>query len=688
MRRCLLVACLLTASLAFAEKRASYRLCVSSMSTVGTTGSLCRNLDSLSRQVELSSDDRLYMWTTDDGWRAALGVVNPQETVLSPSVLDKKMVRFRLRSGSKFWPEPVEITVNQSSSHRSWVWSVPGGKEPEIQIAFPDGAYDATFRAAHHYPLTVNSNAVRSSQTLALVPHPMIVGRVVEKATRQGLPGATISDEESTLLASVTEMDGGFQFELERSIPKELRIGFVGRATSVIALKNEGDVDIGIVELSKGATVTLALPSNIREHSDIELLEVPNEGERRPIRRLTTQDASPTVFRDLAAGSYQVVVSRSELEKVGVRFELSEGEEKQISVPASDVELRLAVRDRRGPVRATVRLMNQDERWSGEITTDENGHFQGHIWQEGKYTAIVNVEQRSTPFGANRRLVQGDSFWEIEVKGTKFEGVVKSPAGGPVVGARVDILSEWPTGQQRRRVTTNDAGSFAADFVPPGSQALRVTAEGFLPFDTSFQTVESDVERDFDIHLKKGQLKVVHVVSRDNVPLPNAVLYESISGSTLRTGSDGIGTIPLPDGAVCEVFVIPADGSLATATVRANDENENIVVPPGDAILRIRIEDETGTPVPGVTLLLRANGYFVPLEVMNLIAPGAPFSLRTDANGYISFNRLPIGVYDIWAVFDWSRLGDFAMSPPPPVAQIAAQAGVNDVTVVVKREVK
>ena len=99
----------------------------------------------------------------------------------------------------------------------------------------------------------------------------------------------------------------------------------------------------------------------------------------------------------------------------------------------------------------------------------------------------------------------------------------------------------------------------------------------------------------------------------------------------LRTDSDGIGTIPLPDGAVCEVFVIPADGSLATATVRANDENENIVVPPGDAILRIRIEDETGTPVPGVTLLLRANGYFVPLEVMNRIAPGAPFSLRTDA---------------------------------------------------------
>src|SRR5215831_11156451 len=71
-----------------------------------------------------------------------------------------------------------------------------------------------------------------------------------------------------------------------------------------------------------------------------------------------------------------------------------------------------------------------------------------------------------------------------------LNGTVLDSAGGAVAGARVEITGPGSP----RAASTNEAGAFSIDAIPAGRYSIRITANGFAPYDGSIQVPSEAIQ--------------------------------------------------------------------------------------------------------------------------------------------------------------------------------------------------
>jgi vitamin B12 transporter len=96
-----------------------------------------------------------------------------------------------------------------------------------------------------------------------------------------------------------------------------------------------------------------------------------------------------------------------------------------------------------------------------------------------------------------------------------LNGTVLDSAGGAVVGARVEIAGP----ESQRAASTNEAGAFSIDAIPPGHYSIRITANGFAPYDGSIQ-VPSEATQ-LTLQVAPHSDDVIVTTTRVETPLAN-----------------------------------------------------------------------------------------------------------------------------------------------------------------------
>jgi len=96
-----------------------------------------------------------------------------------------------------------------------------------------------------------------------------------------------------------------------------------------------------------------------------------------------------------------------------------------------------------------------------------------------------------------------------------LNGTVLDSAGGAVAGARVEITGPGTPSA----ASTNETGAFSIDEIPPGRYSMRITANGFAPYEASIQVPSAAIQ--LTLQLAPHSDDVIVTTTRVETPLAN-----------------------------------------------------------------------------------------------------------------------------------------------------------------------
>ena len=166
----------------------------------------------------------------------------------------------------------------------------------------------------------------------------------------------------------------------------------------------------------------------------------------------------------------------------------------------------------------------------------------------------------------------------------------------------------------------------------------------------------TDSARTVEIPLERGTVFVVSLVTPAGDPVARAIVIDGLGDGINPDdfySSDGAGQVTLrlrPDDART-LYILPREGSLAIAEVRAANaaEGVRVVVPPAVGTIRIRAI-AGGKPLARVMPLFRWNGRLIPPPIPRFFPFADPgkIGIWTDENGYAELKAMPAGVYEFF----------------------------------------
>jgi uncharacterized GH25 family protein len=230
-------------------------------------------------------------------------------------------------------------------------------------------------------------------------------------------------------------------------------------------------------------------------------------------------------------------------------------------------------------------------------STDEQGQYTVSGVEEGDYSVEVIDMQRYSPY-TTAYTVRGSATFDVEFSTSAIRGtVVDAATSEPLPNAEIQVNAAAPTESFRmaRGATTDAAGTFMLESVPPGNYVVRSSKSGYGT-DTREVTLS---ERPEELQVKMSRsdsitLKIVD--ARDGRPLGGMVWVYDAQGrivyDTMRMfrGDSDAGEMSLP----------LAPGSY-TATVTANNyASVNIAVQSPSPARSIAL-------TPGGRLLIRSK---------------------------------------------------------------------------------
>lgn len=199
--------------------------------------------------------------------------------------------------------------------------------------------------------------------------------------------------------------------------------------------------------------------------------------------------------------------------------------------------------------------------------------------------------------------------------GARYGGVIRNETGAPVpnvaVGVYVALLgcssrNEWQTSS----VLTGADGRWTSPVLPSGRQPSITLEHPEYPAQNA-QGLRQDALREqrSEIVLHRGGRLVVRVVGPDGKPVPDAAVHLSREwtpvGEAVRTGPDGTGTFPGWWLGEYEFTVQAPSLALHQTSVEVKPDQAPVEIrlEPG-GVIRGRIVDVAGKPVPGVRLVI------------------------------------------------------------------------------------
>lgn len=601
-----------------------------------------------------------------------------------------------LRSSSR---EIVEVSLSVSPADRSsFVWDYRFSVDelrrlPRVRLA--PGTYRWRFSAEGHDEFETTVAVAEERTRLALVvlqAHPRFTGSVIDAVSGQPMTGAAIVGPASELLATVTAGDGSFECSIRPDAwPRSIGVTYPARGTKWLSVPARvADVDLGVIRLEESGSVAVELPVN-RSVATVRLHPW-SEQEPGAQGRLSSEvgsDDREVTFAEVPPGKYRVVVEgREPLERLSLPVDVEAGRQSSIDASLSPIRLSIRARLNDDPVAAgSLQVEHGEAGWRTQLTLDDEGGFDGELWQGGPLAAFLVVPGKSTPYFATKML-RGvtEARWELNAGGHSVRGKVRNARGEPIAGARVSMQSDGPDGSSTKLIHAGATGEFAIDYVRPGMHRVVVSSEGYLSATEHFQTIPGDSERQLTIVLSRGRDVTIVATTAGGGPASGAAVIAS--GTSGFTGADGRVTLTLPVGQRERVFVVPREGSFASATIEGSDEpaTVEIRVPAPEVSIVVRTESVEGSAIQGVGLLVRHNGVMLPREVIRLMGELQGIRFESGPDGSARLGGLPIGLFEFWPIFDYTKIERMQQFPGQSAASIAAQPGANWVLMTFERQ--
>lgn len=384
----------------------------------------------------------------------------------------------------------------------------------------------------------------------------------------------------------------------------------------------------------------------------IEIALAPRVEGRLPEWSVTkTLDAgrSAVTFPHLAEGLY-IVLARGPrpLQRLSAKVNVgTAGSTLHLDIPKTATAVSVTLAGKPLP-HAAVAFTHDELRWHTEIATDARGHFEGPLWEPGRYSANVIRDRASAPHLVKDVSLSPEPL-RIDVPDRHVTGRVLGEDGQPIVGAQVILRSESAVSTLTSRARSGAGGRFTFFGVREGAQTLTARAPSRLDSDAVRFELRGVASHSADLVLVRGETRAVRLVDARGAGIAGATLFVSCEGhmkSQAVTDEEGRAHAAIPAGASCSVCALPKEGSIAIARF-ASPGDLLIRVPDGSSSLRLALRTETGEPFTDVRLLLRLDGMVLPPEVARLLLPRG-FPLVTDEEGDVSLAHIPPGTYEFW----------------------------------------
>jgi hypothetical protein len=393
---------------------------------------------------------------------------------------------------------------------------------------------------------------------------------------------------------------------------------------------------------------------------------------------------SAVTFTGLAEGLYVVMASGpGPLQRLSAKANAgANGSALRLVLPKERTSLRVTLAGQ--PVaRAAISLTHDELRWSTDLETDDDGGFEGELWEPGVYTASVRQDRTAAPHLVDVTLSAEPSI--IDVPDREVTGRVLGTDGKPIGGAVVILRSQDERSTLSLRATSAPDGRFAFFGVREGSQSLSARAPSYLHSDgVTFELRGRSAHRSVELELTRGIQQTVRLVDARGGPIAGASLFTTCDGhikATTLTDAGGRARVALSDAGSCVVYALPKEGSIAVGRL-SGGEPLVLRVPDGSSSLRLALESENGNVFSDLWLLMRIDGNVVPPAIARQLA-GRGLVLVTDTTGSISLSHIPPGTYEFWPYrtdSEGQMLYEVAADAEAPIS-LKVLTGENDATV-------
>ncbi|HEY0144088.1 MAG TPA: carboxypeptidase regulatory-like domain-containing protein [Thermoanaerobaculia bacterium] len=533
---------------------------------------------------------------------------------------------------------------------------------------------------------------------------PPVRGTVVQKDDGSPVAGATIEDQQGQLRA-VTAGDGTFEFRLPMTSREFLTVRAHGLATTRVPLpRTEGRITLPPIELSRGATVTIALKGDAARVRRI-VLQHTGRGTNERIERdvPVEKDASEVVLRDVAPGAYRIVARGTEpLEAAGTRVTIEPAGHGNAVISIKPFVLTLHVRHgKRAVPGASVTFEGNDTGALGEVTTNADGTVAARMFQGGQWFLVTETRELQQPYLSSATLEADENEeWTVEIPAKRIHGTVRDAATGKPVGeVAVDVTfhsrhnGEPISGSYS--AMTDAAGSYELTGVREGRYLLTFRHEHYRPSETlDFRVEEWDesVERNTTLE-KQAQAIRVRVIDATGTPLPRTSVIVTplpahpTAARHYQTNGEGEVALDTIHGPVI-AFAVPGDASFGLVRIeprRTGDDPIALRVLNPSSNLFVRVVTKDGIPLQQLRLVMRWDGWMIPPSVIRLLERQPGHQLSTGADGRIVLRGVPAGMYELWPYRSVEEAEDIVTAGGKAPISLNVAPGETRVTVTVDR---
>jgi hypothetical protein len=553
------------------------------------------------------------------------------------------------------WPVETKFEIVNKSG-QSWRWTFTAEQVSlPITVVMAPGNYTFTLTADGHEFLKKDLTMPAShphAEKITLTPTLRIGARAVSPRPNEIVAFPIMTSDCDRKLC-----EGNVNGEIRCDVPRTAKSICIEQAQygrKRIAVNTaQTDTDLGDVVIAHTARVEV-IPS-----PDIELPKGSTVALLKERRQLETKSLDEhAAFEDVDPGEYRLLVSGPEpLQRRVIPLKLADSANERVIVDITPYKLTGEVRygDSALP-NARIELMERD--WKSLIRADDHGKFAAQMWDAAEFATLVTGGALTEPFGVMKRISESDSDWTIRIPDRAIRGTIRDAgSGAPVAGAVLNIESVGNETHFNRIAESDAHGVYAINGATDGDHTIVVKAKEFCLTDPVVVHLgENDDGRTVDFALVRGINVEVFVVDPAGVPLGGAIVVDDVtpdgrrSRRLLTTQRDGRVRVPLAAGTQKMIYVLPQNGSLASAllsTPHGESHEVKVVVPNGTSALRIRALLTTGEPLTGLEPHIRLNGELIPEAVFRLFAQKLGFSLATDATGELLLPRIPAGMYEL-----------------------------------------
>ncbi len=639
----------------------------------------CSPAEGKTLTIAAAETARPFIWSSADGTRVLLGIIEPKVSVISIDERELSQVTLAVHGHPRRgWPVTTHLTL--TAKGQEWAFSLSAAVVGKLRtIGVPAGSYRMSIAAEHHITDKRTFNAVKSIAVgeIALKPLPVISGRVLNMK-EEPIAGAQLLRSDGKVQA-IADEQGQFRTELAEPLPDEILVTQARFASMLIPLGNlSGDIDLGSIHLGAGMKLTLRLIRPDVENMSLRvrlLRENPTKYEPTLIaERAPLEKEDQISFPDLSAGAYVVLVEgKDRLQRLSKRLEIKESDvegEIRIAPFRLDGSVRIGQEPLRG---GTIELQDAAHSWRESVAIDDGGRFGGSMWQSGKVAGFVNAPSihelvRSPELGSD------PSVWDVVFKSRYIRGrIYEDDTNQPVSQPSLRLQITSGESQSNSALTVQPDGGYSILAVKTGTYELRVEAPDHVPAKATVNVAAEDsADRQIDFPLARGVQQVLELRWPSGEAVAGAAVLEGIASDGYnpeRTYSaDGTGrlTLNLRRGEVKTLYILPREGSFTVAHVVAPEKADasalTVVVPAPGAALRAEMRDANDKVIPAM-LLFRFNGELIPPPVIMRLTG------QFESTAMLHVGNLPAGAYELWAVtlppYQVAALGGRVPSRPP-----------------------